>query len=113
VPGSGAAVHRAVAAKLNQANVPAVVRALLREAHAEVMERKRTASADGDEHEGSEPILVDYKQAARLLGTTVPALKSRVSRGDARLLAAIVSNGRSVRFNRAMLEKKFTPRGSR
>jgi hypothetical protein len=57
-------------------------------------------------------ILVDYAGAAELLGTTVSALKTRVSRGDARLHAAMVTNGRRVRFNVAKLSEKFTPKRS-
>jgi hypothetical protein len=56
------------------------------------------------------PLLVDYAGAAALLSTTVDALKSRVSRGDNKLLAALVSNGRSVRFSVAKLTEKFSPR---
>jgi len=56
------------------------------------------------------PILVDYSGAAELLATTVTALKTRVSRGDHRLHAAMVTNGRSVRFNVAKLSEKFTPK---
>lgn len=54
--------------------------------------------------------LVDYPEAARLLGTTVSALKTRVSRGDHRLHSAMVTNGRRVQFNVAKLSEKFTPR---
>jgi DNA-directed RNA polymerase specialized sigma24 family protein len=54
---------------------------------------------------------VDYEGAARLLNTTVAALKSRVSRGDNKLAAAMVTNGRSVRFSVAKLTERFTPRG--
>ena len=60
---------------------------------------------------GPPPLLVDYAGAARLLGTTVTALKSRVSRGDNRVAAAMVTNGRSVRFNIEKLSEKFKPRG--
>ncbi len=57
-----------------------------------------------------EPILVDYNEAARLLGTTVSALKTRVSRGDLKLTAAMITSGRTVRFNVDKLNEKFTPR---
>jgi hypothetical protein len=56
------------------------------------------------------PLLVDYAGAAALLSTTADALKSRVSRGDNKLLAAMVPNGRSVRFSVAILREKCTPR---
>jgi hypothetical protein len=59
---------------------------------------------------GPVPFLADYPEAARLLRTTVSALKTRVSRGDQRLHAAMVTNGRSVRFNVAKLSEKVTPR---
>jgi hypothetical protein len=55
------------------------------------------------------PLLVDYAGAAALLSTTTDALKSRVSRGDNKLRAAMVPNGRSVRFNVAKLTEKFSP----
>jgi hypothetical protein len=58
----------------------------------------------------SVPLLADYPEAARLLRTTVSALKTRVSRGDQRLHAAMVTNGRSVRFNVAKLSAKVAPR---
>jgi hypothetical protein len=58
-------------------------------------------------------LLVDYDETARLLSTTVAALKTRVSRGDHRLHAAMVTNGRQVRFSRAKLAEKFTPRRGR
>lgn len=57
-----------------------------------------------------EPILVNYNEAARLLGTTVSALKTRVSRGDPKLTAAMITSGRAVRFNVDKLNEKFTPR---
>lgn len=52
-------------------------------------------------------ILVDYAGAARLLGTTVPALKSRVSRGENRLRACMVTVGRRVWFSRIRLAERF------
>jgi len=62
-------------------------------------------------HSGAaEPILADYPEAADLLRTTVSALKTRVSRGDQRLHAAMVTYGRSVRFNVAKLREKFAPK---
>jgi hypothetical protein len=53
------------------------------------------------------PLLVTYAGAARLLGTTVSALKTRVSRGENRLRACMVTNGRRVRFSTLKLAEKF------
>ncbi len=78
----------------------------------QIVRRLRGVSPDAEPRcPSSQPLLVDYAGAARLLGTTVTALKSRVSRGDNRLTAAMVTNGRSVRFNIEKLGEKFTPRG--
>ncbi|HEY1695179.1 MAG TPA: hypothetical protein VGG39_23585 [Polyangiaceae bacterium] len=60
-------------------------------------------------HAVVDPLLLDYRAAARLLGTTVAALKSRVSRGDNRLCAVMVTSGRSVRFHRDKLVERFRP----
>jgi len=57
----------------------------------------------------ADAILVTYQEAARRLGTTVAALKTRVSRGDPRLTAAMVPDGRSVRFNVARLNEVCKP----
>lgn len=43
-----------------------------------------------------EPILVDYREAARLLGCTVTALKKRVARGQ---VPGIVRTGRRTQFH--------------
>ena len=59
--------------------------------------------------DGTAPILVDYAGAANLLGTTASALKTRVSRGDPKLVAARVMHGRAVRFNVAKLTERHTP----
>jgi hypothetical protein len=53
------------------------------------------------------PLLVTYAGAARLLGTTVSALKTRVSRGENKLRACMVTNGRRVRFSTLKLAEKF------
>lgn len=53
------------------------------------------------------PVLVDYEGAARLLATTREALAARVSRGDNKLTACVVRNGRSVRFSVAKLAEKY------
>jgi hypothetical protein len=78
---------------------------------------KRLASLGGHAPErvldDRPPLLVGYAGAATLLGTTVSALKSRVSRGDNKLRAAMVTNGRSVRFSVAKLTERFSRAGRR
>jgi hypothetical protein len=99
-------IDRKVRQKIDALDLDPLVKALIHEAHGEVIARNREAEA---KLEGPEPVLVDYAGAARLLGTTVAALKTRMSRGDTKLMAAKVQNGRAVRFNVVKLTEKNTP----
>jgi hypothetical protein len=53
------------------------------------------------------PLLVNYQGAARLLGTTPSALRKRIHRGDVKLTACMVTNGRAVRFSVTKLNERF------
>jgi hypothetical protein len=104
--------------RADQVAVSEGIRALV-EALPRVVERERQLLADAVAERVAErltaapssvPFLAGYPEAARLLSTTVSALKTRVSRGDPRLHAAMVTNGKSVRFNVAKLFEKFKPK---
>jgi hypothetical protein len=61
-----------------------------------------------------EALLVDYPQAARMLSTTVSALKTRMSRGDPKLHACVAATeDRTVRFDAKKLADVFTPKTAR